>query len=147
MSQAISPQHPAVVLRSHYEHLRALLAVAMIAVVGLTATVVILATNPDDGSEAGAGDPLSPLTSEERRYAAAIASLSPAQLAALATAGSIRYDGGTDEGSVGRQAEPTPPGTRHNGGPEEGSPDIAPAQPFDTRYDHGPEEGTRGPGQ
>jgi hypothetical protein len=146
MSQAISPQHPAVVLRSHYRHLRALLAVAMIAVVGLTAAVVVVATNADDGSEAGAADPLTLLSAEERRYAAAIASLSPAQLAALATAGSIRYDGGPDEGSVGPHAEPSPPGTRYDGGPEEGSPDIAPAQPPGTRSDDGPEEGTRGPG-
>ena len=43
MSQPISPQHPAVVLRSHYMQLRALLAVAMIAVVGLTVAVAILA--------------------------------------------------------------------------------------------------------
>ena len=45
MSQAVPTKHPAVVLRSHYTHLRALLAIAMIAVVGLTAAVVILATN------------------------------------------------------------------------------------------------------
>ena len=43
MGQAIPTQHPAVVLRSHYRQLRALLAIAMIAVVGLTAAVVILA--------------------------------------------------------------------------------------------------------
>jgi hypothetical protein len=47
MSQPLPTQHPAVVLRSHYQHLRALLAIAMIAVVGLTGAVVILAT--DDG--------------------------------------------------------------------------------------------------
>jgi hypothetical protein len=50
------------------------------------------------------------------------------------------------EVSRGLHAEPTPPGTRYDGGPEEGSPDIAPAQPPGTRSDHGPEEGTRGPG-
>jgi hypothetical protein len=49
MGKAISAQHPAVVLRSHYRQLRALLAIAMIAVVGLSAALVILATN-DDGS-------------------------------------------------------------------------------------------------
>jgi hypothetical protein len=43
MPQAVPTQHPAVVLRSHYRQLRALLAIAMIAVVGLTVTVVILA--------------------------------------------------------------------------------------------------------
>jgi hypothetical protein len=50
MSQAISTHHPAVVLRSRYQQLRALLAVAMIAVVGLTAAVVVLAI--DDGGTA-----------------------------------------------------------------------------------------------
>lgn len=47
MSQALSTQHPAVVLRSRYQQLRALLAVAMIAVVGLTVAVVALATQDD----------------------------------------------------------------------------------------------------
>jgi len=37
-------QHPAVVLHSHRLHVRGLLAVAMIAVIGLTAAVLILAT-------------------------------------------------------------------------------------------------------
>ena len=45
MSPAIPAQHPAVVLRSHYNHLRTLLAVAIIAIAGLSAAVVILATN------------------------------------------------------------------------------------------------------
>jgi hypothetical protein len=48
MPQTVPSQHPAVVLRSHYRHVRALLAIAMIAVVGLTIAVVGLAT--DDGS-------------------------------------------------------------------------------------------------
>ena len=45
MGQAIPTQHPAVVLRSHYTHLRILLAITMIAVIGLTVAVVILAGN------------------------------------------------------------------------------------------------------
>jgi hypothetical protein len=49
MAQAISTHHPAVVLRSRYRQLRALLAVAMIAVVGLSAAVVVLALD-DDGA-------------------------------------------------------------------------------------------------
>ena len=49
MGQAISTEHPAVVLRSRYQQLRALLAVAMIAVVGLTVAVVALATQDDSG--------------------------------------------------------------------------------------------------
>jgi hypothetical protein len=43
MPQALPTQHPAVVLRSRYRQLGALLAVAMIAVVGLSTAVVILA--------------------------------------------------------------------------------------------------------
>ena len=43
MSNTVPAQHPAVVLRSTYQHLRALLAVAAIAIVGLTVAVVVLA--------------------------------------------------------------------------------------------------------
>jgi hypothetical protein len=50
MGQAIPEQHPAVVLRSHYRLVRALLAVAAIAVVALTVAVVNLA---GDSNEAG----------------------------------------------------------------------------------------------
>jgi hypothetical protein len=57
MSQAISTQHPAVVLRSRYQQLRALLAVAMIAVVGLTAAVVILAIQNDGNTIVRAASP------------------------------------------------------------------------------------------
>ena len=45
MKELVPAQHPAVVLRSHYNHLRTLLAVAIIAIAGLSAAVVILATN------------------------------------------------------------------------------------------------------
>jgi hypothetical protein len=41
----VPAQHPAVVLRSTYLHLRALLAIATIAIVGLTVAVVVLALN------------------------------------------------------------------------------------------------------
>jgi hypothetical protein len=60
MSRTFSTQHPAVVLRSRYQQLRALLTVAMIAVVGLTVAVVVLATQDDrvqgasSASQAGA---------------------------------------------------------------------------------------------
>jgi hypothetical protein len=50
MGQATPEQHPAVGLCSHYRLVRALLAIAAIAVVALTVTVVILA---GDGDEAG----------------------------------------------------------------------------------------------
>jgi hypothetical protein len=41
----VQAQHPAVVLRSSYLHLRALLAIATIAIIGLTVAVVVLALN------------------------------------------------------------------------------------------------------
>jgi hypothetical protein len=141
MGQAIPTQHPAVVLRSHYRQLRALLAVAMIAVVGLTAAAVILAT--DDGRDTSAG--------------------SATQASAPGPAGSTRYDGGPEEGTRG--AVPArQPGVRYDGGPEEGSADVSASQPRVTqsqafpglareatgaqadghRYDGGPEEGSSG---
>jgi hypothetical protein len=45
MSNGISAQHPAVVLRTTYQHLRALLALATVVIVGLTGAVVVLAIN------------------------------------------------------------------------------------------------------
>ena len=127
MSQAISTKHPAVVLRSHYVQLRALLAIAMIAVVGLTVAVVILATNPYGGGATSA------------RSAAPV--ITPAQ-----TAPGTRYDGGPEEGTRGLSVAPSSPGTRYDGGPEEGTRGVlaAPSSPS-SRYDGGPEEGTRGP--
>src|SRR5215204_3811170 len=133
MGNAIPAQHPAVVLRSHYKQLRALLAIAMIAVVGLTAAVVILATNDERDTSAS----------------------SATQRSAPGPTGSIRYDGGPEEGS--RAVAPAqPPHTRYDGGPEEGTAALsqraAPAA-FDpnsidsapsVRYDGGPEEGSRG---
>ena len=50
MGKAVPEQHPAVVLRSHYVHLRALLVAALIAVLGLTATVVIVANDSDEAA-------------------------------------------------------------------------------------------------
>ena len=61
MSETIPGQHPAVVLRSHYRHLRALLVIAMVAVVGLSAAVVILAS--DDAGRARGATPVSPASS------------------------------------------------------------------------------------
>jgi len=122
MGKAIPAQHPAVVLRSHYTQLRTLLAIAMIAVVGLTTAVVILATNDDRDISAGA--------------ATQVSAAGPAE---------ARYDGGPEEGSRGVIAAP-PPGTRYDGGPEEGSlRALSTGVASQTRYDGGPEEGSAGP--
>ena len=48
MSNSIPAQHPAVVLRSQYRQLRSLLAVLIVAVVGLSTTVVVLAGNDSE---------------------------------------------------------------------------------------------------
>jgi hypothetical protein len=95
MGRAVPQQHPAVVLRSHYEQVRALLAVAMIAVVGLTIAVVVLAT-------------------DDRAPVAVPATQAPSP------AGATRYDGGPEEGTRG-VIQVQRPGVRYDGGPEEGS--------------------------
>jgi hypothetical protein len=58
MRHAVPSQHPAVVLRSHYRHVQALLAIAVIALVGLTVAVVSLATD-DAANSARSTSPVS----------------------------------------------------------------------------------------
>ena len=96
MGKAMPAQHPAVVLRSHYRQLRALLAIAMIAVVGLTAAVVILATNHDGPTAASLASRVD-----------APAQATPAQ----------RADGGPDESSVAAAvgSQPTTVGPEESG--------------------------------
>jgi hypothetical protein len=138
MGNAIPAQHPAVVLRSHYTQLRTLLAIAMIAVVGLATAVVILATTDDGDPSAGA--------------ATRVSAPGPAE---------TRYDGGPEEGAAALTQRSAPatrvansstilPGVRYDGGPEEGtlralSTDAASGAASGTRYDGGPDEGSRGP--
>jgi hypothetical protein len=45
MAQPLSTQYPAVALRSHFNAVRVMLVVALIAVIGLTVAVVVLATD------------------------------------------------------------------------------------------------------
>jgi hypothetical protein len=52
MSNSIPAQHPAVVLRSQYRQLRSLLAVLVVAVVGLSTTVVVLTVNDSETTTA-----------------------------------------------------------------------------------------------
>lgn len=75
MSQPLSSPHPAVVLSSRYKQLRALLAVAIIAVVGLTVAVVVLATQDDAATGAGS-------------------------VTSVSAAPALRTDGGPDESAV-----------------------------------------------
>jgi hypothetical protein len=100
MSSAISQQHPAVVLRSHYVHLRTLLAIAMVAIVALAATVVVLATRDESPSAASTAAPVSLPVSHDTIYH-----------------GTTRYDGGPEEGTRGPNSHTIAPGNRYDGGP------------------------------
>jgi hypothetical protein len=57
MEQPVPGQHPAVVLRSHYALVRALLAIATIAVVALAITVVVLANDGNGASGTSSAKP------------------------------------------------------------------------------------------
>jgi hypothetical protein len=99
MGQVIPRQHPAVVLKSHYKAVRALLAAALIAVVALAAAVVILANDSDK-----------------------TASTAPISHEAQNLPQGTRFDGGPDEGTRGiSTGAALPPGTRFDGGPDEGT--------------------------
>ncbi|HEY2602841.1 MAG TPA: hypothetical protein VGI67_14890 [Thermoleophilaceae bacterium] len=93
MSQAISSQHPAVVLRSHYRQLRGLLAIACIAVVGLTVAVVILAT----GNQASS----SQSTASATQVSATAATADTGARLDHRGLETTRYDGGPEEGTRG----------------------------------------------
>ena len=102
MGQVIPRQHPAVVLKSHYKTIRALLAAALIAIVALAATVVILANDADKPASSA------PISAQAQ--------------AAQQQAPGVRFDGGPDEGTRGiSTGAGLPPGTRFDGGPDEGS--------------------------
>ena len=91
MATPLPPQHPAVVLRTHYAHLRILLVIALIALVAMAAAVVVLATSDSSTSSTTS---------------------SPAPITAPGPSGSTRYDGGPEEGTRGTV---TPPGSNYNG--------------------------------
>jgi hypothetical protein len=101
MGQPIPAQHPSVVLRSHYNLVRALLIIAMAALIASAAAVVILA-NDDDNLDTAA-------------------KATPAVLPQAQTPAGTRYDGGPDEGTRGAVTSPPAAGSRYDGGPEEGT--------------------------
>jgi hypothetical protein len=130
MSTAIPSQHPAVVLRSQYNHLRNLLAIAMIAIVGLSVAVVVVSS--DDAPS--------------KSDVIATGKFAPAKN----PPGATRYDGGPEEGtrgaaSVSSAPVPTvaPPPSSIVAASQAEYEAMRKAQP-NTRYDGGPEEGTRG---
>jgi hypothetical protein len=126
MGQAIARHQPAVVLRSQFNQLRALLAIALVAVAGLTVAVVILSNDADEVSSTSSAQPIE----------------------------SINYGSGSVNPSTGYPTVPAPhrehalqnriDGTRFDSGPEEGTADVTPAQPPSSQngatgdYAHGP---------
>jgi hypothetical protein len=139
MDKAISTQHPAVVLRSHFRLVRALLVVALIAVAGLSAAVVIVA-NDDEVAGTTSASQLEAINYGGFNPATGRPDAAPLpQREAQAPAGTTRYDGGPEEGSRG-------PVKDYSQNSATG--DVAPSasQAPGTRFDGGPEEGTRGPG-
>ena len=85
MGQVIPRQHPAAVLKSQGKAVRALLVAALVAIVALSATVVILANDADK-----------------------TASTQPISHQQQALPDGTRFDGGPDEGTRGPQASPEP---------------------------------------
>jgi hypothetical protein len=131
MGQAVHGQHPAVVTRSQFNLLRALLAAALIVVIGLTVAVVILAGDEGQLSDTSSAAPTGHINYGGFDPAAGRPESAPqAKREAQASAGSTRYDGGPEEGTRGAVS----PGASSN---------VVPT----TRYDGGPEEGSRGSGR
>ena len=125
MGQVIPRQHPAVVLRSQYKAVLAMLCVALVAIVALAATLVIVAN--DDDPDHG-------LRSAERPAAADPAARHPLRRR-------------PDEGTRGIQAAPPAelaPGTRFDGGPDEGTAARSPTGSRTPRssYQPAPDEGS-----
>lgn len=101
MGQSIPRQHPAVVLRSHYRHLRALLAIAIACVVCLAVAVVILAGN--DGVSSGAPSAADPARTEFQvpSHAGMHGGAAVPDLHVGPLPNGQRYDGGPEEGTRG----------------------------------------------
>ena len=104
MGKAVPEQHPAVVLRSQYNHLRALLIAALIAVLGLAGAVVIVANDDDTVVSTS-----TPTIEYGGTGATGVPDTAPLP--------QRRLDGAVD----------TAPAPRYDGGPNEGSADIAPS--------------------
>jgi hypothetical protein len=90
MGQTIPRQHPAVVLRSQFRRLRALLAIALVVVAGLSLAVVILATDDETATTASSVKPVESI---------AYGGFNP-QTGAPLSVQSTRLGGGPEESSV-----------------------------------------------
>jgi hypothetical protein len=122
MGKAIPSRHPEVVLPSHPRIVRAWLAIALIAVAGLMATIVVLATDGDDVAGTSSALPVESINYGGFNPATGRPESAPLpQDQALRNTGGIRYDGGPEEGTRGVVPSGPGPGIRYDGGPEEGT--------------------------
>ena len=108
MGKAVPAQHPAVVLRSQFEIVRTLLAAAMIAVVGLSLAIVILASDANHVSNAGTSSSVYSIRQGGFNPALHRPGSVSTRHEALGALGSTRYDGGPEEGTRGISAEQAP---------------------------------------
>ena len=141
----IPAQHPSVVLRSHFNLVRSLLIIAMVALLALAAAVVILANDDDQISSATKATPGESINYGGFNSATGRPDAAPALQQQSQTPGT-RYDGGPEEGTRGATsfAPQTAPGARYDGGPEEGS--RGPQQPEPNNRAGGPTLIPQGPG-
>jgi hypothetical protein len=147
MGHAIPKQHPAVVLRSHFNLVRALLGVAMVALVGLVIALVIVANDDNEPASTSAVQAV-PVTPQVAPALPAYPTPAPEAVSPgsdRSYSGAMptrKLDGSTDTG----RTAPAAPGTRYDGGPEEGTRGAIATPPAPgTRYDGGPDEGSRSP--
>ena len=148
MGKAFPEQHPAVVLRSHYVHLRALLVAALIAVVGLTATVVIVAN--DDEATLSTSTPAPAAIEYGGTGATGVPESAPLPQRKLDGATDVapapRYDGGPNEGGAditpGVNVPARPNQAQAYPGAAQQAEQIGQTKPGATRYDGGPNEGS-----
>ena len=104
MGQPIPAQHPSVVLRSHFNLVRTLLVIAIAAVVALAAVVVILANDEDQVSGGTASArPIESINYGGFNSATGRPAAAPVVQQQAQTPGT-RYDGGPDEGTRGARS-------------------------------------------
>jgi hypothetical protein len=113
MGKAIPSQQPAVVLRSKFNQLRALLAIVLVAGVGLTIAVVILASDSGDVSSTSSAKPIESINYGDSRYVNPSTGYPSVPLQQLErslqnSVGGTRYDGGPEEGTRGIVPAPQP---------------------------------------
>jgi hypothetical protein len=142
MGEAIPRQQPAVVLRSHFNQLRALLAVALIAVAGLTAAVVILANDSDEvAGTSSAAKPIGSINYGDSKYVNPSTGYPTVPLSQLEhplqnRIDGTRYDGGPEEGTRGAVPAPQTSSSSAMEAKHEASTAAAIGQPSKTETKH-----------